>query len=76
METPMHHSVRDWVVQTQWLHAQSTSDWLIDHGYKTMEAACNAVKGGRKSNPGGYAAIRDCIFPWTIRRWGETTLAN
>lgn len=72
----MHNGVHDWVVQTQWLHAQSTSSLLIKHAYKTTEAACNAVKGGRNSKPGGDAAIWDCVFPWTICRWGETTLAN
>lgn len=75
-ETLIHHSLCDWVVQTQWLHTQSTSGRLIHHCYKTMEAACKAVKGGRNSNSGGNVAIRDCVFRWTIREWGENNLVN
>lgn len=61
--TPMHHCVRDWVVQAQWLHAQSSSVLLSRYGYQTMDAACKAVKGGKDSSPGSYLAIRDWVIP-------------
>lgn len=41
-----------------------------------MDTTCNTVKGGNNSSLGSYTVIRDCVFPWTISRWGQTTLAE
>jgi len=73
--TPMHHTVADMVVQSQWLFAQNEGDGLAKHGPERLAKAVNdAKREGDKEE--AYKVIKDCIWPWTIRRWGETRDAD
>jgi hypothetical protein len=75
--TPMHHTVRDWVVQAEWLHVKTRNPELLsEHGYSCMEEICNDVKKEGDFGEEAYQDMKHCVFPWTIRRWGETRLAN
>jgi len=75
--TPMHHTVGDWVVQTEWLFAQVTDQAELDsHGPRPLDSAIADAKRENITLEEAYDQIKDIAWPWTIRRWGETKDAN
>ena len=73
----MHHTVGDWVVQTEWLFAQVTDqDELDSHGPHPLDSAIAEAKRENLTLEEAYDQIKDIAWPWTIRRWGETKDAN
>jgi len=75
--TPMHHTVGDWVVQSEWLFAQVTDqNELNNHGPRQLGSVIVRARRGSITLEEAYAQIRDIVWPWTIRRWGETKDAN
>ncbi|CUS07052.1 unnamed protein product [Tuber aestivum] len=75
--TPMHHTVGDWVPQTEWLFAQVTDqDELDSHGPRLLDSAIIEAKRENITLEQAYDRIKSIAWPWTIRRWGETRDAN
>jgi len=75
--TPMHHTVGDWVVQSEWLFSQVTDQNELDnHGPRQLDSVIARAKRGHITLEEAYAQIRDIAWPWTIRRWGESKDAN
>ncbi|CUS10220.1 unnamed protein product [Tuber aestivum] len=71
--TPMHHTVDDWVPQTEWLFSQVTDqDELNSYGPRPLDSAITGAKRGNITLEEAYGLIKDIAWPWTIRRWGET----
>jgi hypothetical protein len=75
--TPMHHTVGDWVVQTEWLFAQVTDeDEMEHHGPRPLNSVIADAKREDITLEEAYRRIKDIAWPWTIRRWGETKDSN
>ena len=75
--TPMHHTVGDWVVQTEWLFAQVTDENELEHhGPLPLSSVIAEAKRGDITLEEAYEQIKDIAWPWTIRRWGETKDSN
>jgi hypothetical protein len=75
--TPMHHTVGDWVVQTEWLFVQvADQDEMDNHGPRPLDSVVAEVKHENITMEEAYSQIKDIVWPWTIRRWGETKDAN
>jgi len=73
----MHHTVGDWVVQTEWLFAQVTDqDELDSHSLRPLDSAIAGAKRANIPWQEDYDQIKDIAWPWTIRRWGDTKDAN
>jgi len=73
----MHHTVGDWIVQTEWLFAQVTDqDELDSHGLCPLDSAIAEVKRENITLEEAYDQIKDIAWQWTIRGWGETKDAN
>jgi len=73
----MHHTVGDWVVQTEWLFAQVTNeDELDSHGPCPLDSAIAVAKRDNTTLEEAYDQIKEIAWPWTIRHWGETKDAS
>ena len=75
--TPMHHTVGDWVMQTEWLFAQVTDENELEyHCPLPLNSVIAEEKRGDITLEEAYEQIKDIAWPWTIRRWGETKHSN
>ena len=75
--TPMHHIVGDWVVQTEWLFAQvPDQNELEHHGPLPLSPVISEAKREDITLEEAYEQIKNIVWPWTIRRWGETKDSN
>ena len=73
----MHHTVGDWVVQTELLLAQVTDKNELDHhGPLSLSSVIAKAKGGDITLEEAYEQIKDIPWPWTIRRLGKTKDSN
>lgn len=68
----MHHSINDWVVQTQWLFSQTECRGLKDHGFEKLAGIISNAKRDGDTMENIYQTIKRCVWPWTIRRWSES----
>jgi len=65
----MHHTVGDWVVQTEWLFAQVTDqDELDSHGPHPLDSAIAEAKRENLTLEEAYDQMKEIAWPWTIRR--------
>ena len=75
--TPMHHTVGDWVVQTEWLFAQVTDENQLDHnGPLPLNSEIADATRGDITLEEAYEKIKDIAWPWTMRHWGENKDSN
>ena len=75
--TPIHHTVGDWVVQTEWLFTQVTDENELDHhGPLPLNSLIADTKRGDITLEEAYEQIKDIAWPCTIRLWGETKDSN
>jgi len=73
----MHHTVGDWVIQTEWLFTHITDqDELDSHGLRPLDSTIAEVKSENITLEEAYEQIKDIAWPWTIRCWKETKDAN
>lgn len=70
--TPMHNTLADWHIQTRWLFCQQKNDDVATHGPVKLASVISDIKEGEKPMDEIYQKIKECVWPWTIRRWGET----
>ena len=69
----MHHTVGNWVVQTEWLFAEVTDENELDyHGPLPLNSVIADAKRGDMTLEEAYEQIKNIAWPWTIRCWGET----
>src|SRR5207253_11418244 len=67
--TPMHHTVGDWVVQTESLLIQvADQDEIDNHGPCPLDSVVAETKYNNIMMEEAYTQIKDIVWPWTIRR--------
>ena len=75
--TLMHHTVGDWVVQTEWLFAQVTDENELEHhGPLPLSSVIADAKHGEITLEEAYEQIKDITWPWALWRWGEAKDSN
>ena len=62
--TPMHHTVGDWVVQTEWLFVQvADQDEMDNHGPRPLDSVVAEVKHENITMEEAYSQIKDIVWP-------------